>query len=141
MTRAFAVLFLTVVTSLGSQAGAHGFSGGSSLGFGPMGFGSNPGFIHPGFVGGNPGFGHSGFVHPRFIGHPGFVAPGFRRPGFFVHPGFFHHPAIFRPVGRGGRVSAAPLSGFSAAEIVKHYATRAGLDPAPFREYTGASFL
>jgi hypothetical protein len=39
---------------------------------------------------------------------------------------------IFRPVGKGDRVSAAPLSAFSAAEIVKHYATRAGLDPASF---------
>jgi hypothetical protein len=35
-------------------------------------------------------------------------------------------------LGKGGRVSAAPLSAFSAAEIVKHYATRAGLDPASF---------
>ena len=39
---------------------------------------------------------------------------------------------IFRPVGKGDRVSAASLSAFSAAEIVKHYATRAGLDPASF---------
>ena len=39
---------------------------------------------------------------------------------------------IFRPVGKDDRVSAVPLSAFSAAEIVKHYATRAGLDPASF---------
>jgi hypothetical protein len=39
---------------------------------------------------------------------------------------------IFRPVGKGDRVSAAPLSAFSAAKIVKHYATRAGLEPASF---------
>ncbi len=39
---------------------------------------------------------------------------------------------IFRPVKKGGRVSGAPLSAFSAAEIVKHYATRAGLDPRTF---------
>jgi hypothetical protein len=39
---------------------------------------------------------------------------------------------IFRPVGKGDRVSAGPLAAFSAAEIVKHYATRAGLDPAGF---------
>jgi site-specific recombinase XerD len=39
-----------------------------------------------------------------------------------------------RPAGAAGRgcVAAAPLSAFSAAEIVKHYATRAGLDPASF---------
>jgi site-specific recombinase XerD len=35
-------------------------------------------------------------------------------------------------VGKGDRVSAATLSAFSAAEIVKHYATRASLDPASF---------
>jgi hypothetical protein len=39
---------------------------------------------------------------------------------------------IFRPVGKGDRLSATSLSAFSAAEIVKHYATRAGLDPASF---------
>jgi hypothetical protein len=39
---------------------------------------------------------------------------------------------IFRRVLKGGRISAAPLSPFSAAEIVKHYATCAGLDPRTF---------
>jgi hypothetical protein len=39
---------------------------------------------------------------------------------------------IFRPVLKGDRVSAAPFSAFSAAEIVKYYATRAGLDPRTF---------
>jgi hypothetical protein len=40
------------------------------------------------------------------------------------------------------RVSAAPLSAFSAAEIVKHYATRAGLDPASFAGHSlSAGFL
>jgi hypothetical protein len=33
---------------------------------------------------------------------------------------------IFRAVGKGDRVSATSLSAFSADEIVKHYATRAG---------------
>jgi hypothetical protein len=35
-------------------------------------------------------------------------------------------------VGKGNRVSAAPLSPFSAAEIVNHYAARTDLDPASF---------
>jgi integrase len=49
---------------------------------------------------------------------------------------------IFRPVGKGDRVSAAPLSAFSAAEIVKHYATCAGLDPASFAGHSlRAGFL
>ena len=39
---------------------------------------------------------------------------------------------IFHPVGKGDRVSPASRSAFSAAEIVKHYATRAGLDPSTF---------
>jgi hypothetical protein len=39
---------------------------------------------------------------------------------------------IFRPVGKGDSVSAASLSAFSAAELVKDYATRAGLDPRTF---------
>ena len=39
-------------------------------------------------------------------------------------------PPPSRPVGKGGRVSAASISAFSAAEIVKYCATRAGLDSA-----------
>jgi hypothetical protein len=39
---------------------------------------------------------------------------------------------IFRPVGKGDRVSAATISASSTAKIVKHYATRAGLDPRTF---------
>jgi hypothetical protein len=39
---------------------------------------------------------------------------------------------IFRSVGKGDRVSAARLSAFGAAEIVKHHATRAGRDPTSF---------
>lgn len=39
---------------------------------------------------------------------------------------------VFRPVGKSGRVSDARLSPFSVAQIVKHYAARAGLDPATF---------
>jgi hypothetical protein len=46
---------------------------------------------------------------------------------------------IFRPVGKGDRVSTAP---FSAAEIVKRYATRAGLDPRTFAGHSlRAGFL
>ena len=37
---------------------------------------------------------------------------------------------LFRPVLKGGRLQPAPLSAFSAAQIVKRYAMRAGLDPA-----------
>jgi hypothetical protein len=36
------------------------------------------------------------------------------------------------PTAIADRVSATSLSAFSADEIVKHYATRAGLDPAGF---------
>ena len=39
---------------------------------------------------------------------------------------------VFRSVAKGGRVQAVPLSAFSAAQIVKTYAERAGLDPVQF---------
>ena len=39
---------------------------------------------------------------------------------------------VFRPVLKGQRVQAGPLSPFSAAQIVKAYAERAGLDPVQF---------
>jgi site-specific recombinase XerD len=39
---------------------------------------------------------------------------------------------LFRPVLKGGRIQPEPLSAFSAARIVKHYAERAGLDPAAY---------
>ena len=39
---------------------------------------------------------------------------------------------VFRPVFKGQRLQAVPLSAFSAAQIVKHYAKRAGLDPMQF---------
>jgi site-specific recombinase XerD len=39
---------------------------------------------------------------------------------------------LFRPVLKGGRLQPEPLTAFSAAQIVKHYAERAGLDPAAF---------
>ena len=39
---------------------------------------------------------------------------------------------VFRPVLKGQRVQAEPLSAFSAAQIVKAYAERAGLDPVLF---------
>jgi site-specific recombinase XerD len=43
---------------------------------------------------------------------------------------------------KGGRVSATSLPAFSAAEIVKHYATRAGLDPRTFAGHSlRAGFL
>ena len=44
---------------------------------------------------------------------------------------------LFRPVLKGGRLQPAPLSAFSAAQIVKRYAMRAGLDPAA---YSGRGF-
>jgi hypothetical protein len=51
-------------------------------------------------------------------------------------------PPPSRPVGKGARISAASLSAFSAAEIVKHYANRAGLDPASFAGHSlRAGFL
>jgi integrase len=39
---------------------------------------------------------------------------------------------VFRAVGRGGRVSARPLSDDSASRIVKLYASRVGLDPGSY---------
>jgi site-specific recombinase XerD len=39
---------------------------------------------------------------------------------------------IFRPILKGGRIQDEPLSGHSAAALVKAYAKRAGLDPALF---------
>jgi site-specific recombinase XerD len=39
---------------------------------------------------------------------------------------------LFRPVLKGGRIQREPLSAFSAAQIVKRYAERAGLDPAAY---------
>ena len=39
---------------------------------------------------------------------------------------------VFREVKKGGRVQAVPLSAFSAAQLVKAYAERAGLDPAAY---------
>jgi site-specific recombinase XerD len=39
---------------------------------------------------------------------------------------------LFRPVLKGGRVQPEPLSAFSAAQIVKRYAGRAGLAPAAY---------
>ncbi len=39
---------------------------------------------------------------------------------------------LFRPVLKGGRIQPEALSAFSAAEIVKLYAKRAGFDPASF---------
>jgi integrase len=39
---------------------------------------------------------------------------------------------LFRPVLKGGRIQPEPLSAFSAAQIVKRYAERAGLDPAAY---------
>lgn len=49
---------------------------------------------------------------------------------------------IFRPIAKGGRVQDAPLSGHSAAAIVKRYALAAGLDPATFAGHSlRAGFL
>jgi integrase len=45
--------------------------------------------------------------------------------------GIFFGP-VFRPVLKGQRLQAVPLSAFSAAQIVKTYAERAGLDPVQF---------
>ena len=39
---------------------------------------------------------------------------------------------LFRPVLKGRRIQREPLSAFSAAQIVKRYAERAGLDPAAY---------
>jgi hypothetical protein len=49
---------------------------------------------------------------------------------------------VFRPVLKGGRVQAVPLSASSAAQIVKTYAERAGLDPAAYAGHSlRAGFL
>jgi site-specific recombinase XerD len=39
---------------------------------------------------------------------------------------------VFRPVAKGGRLQDAPLTPHSAAQIVKRYAERAGLDPTAY---------
>ena len=39
---------------------------------------------------------------------------------------------LFRPVLKGGRVQAGPLTPHSVARIVKRYAARVGLDPAAY---------
>jgi site-specific recombinase XerD len=43
---------------------------------------------------------------------------------------------VFRPVLQGQRVQAVPLSAFSAAQIVKAYVERAGLDPVLFARHS-----
>jgi integrase len=43
---------------------------------------------------------------------------------------------VFRPVLKGSRVMDEPLSGHSAAAIVKRYARLAGLDPATFASHS-----
>lgn len=49
---------------------------------------------------------------------------------------------LLRPVLKGGRLQSAPLSAFSAVQIVKHYAVRAGLDPAAYSGHSlRAGFL
>jgi site-specific recombinase XerD len=49
---------------------------------------------------------------------------------------------VFRPVLKGGRIQPEPLSAFSAAQIVKRYAERAGLDPAAYAGHSlRAGFL
>jgi integrase len=49
---------------------------------------------------------------------------------------------VFPPVLKGGRLQCAPLSAHSAAQIVKHYAVRAGLDPAAYSGHSlRAGFL
>ena len=49
---------------------------------------------------------------------------------------------VFRSVAKGGRVQEEALSAFSAAQIVKHYAARAGLDPVLFAGHSlRAGFL
>ena len=49
---------------------------------------------------------------------------------------------IFRPILKGGRLQDVPLTPHSAAQIVKQYAKRAGLDPALFAGYSlRAGFL
>jgi site-specific recombinase XerD len=49
---------------------------------------------------------------------------------------------VFRSVGKGGAISAAPLSAGSVADIVKEYAAQAGLDAATFAGHSlRAGFL
>jgi len=49
---------------------------------------------------------------------------------------------LFRAVLKGGRLQAVPLTPHSAAQIVKTYAKRAGLDPASFAGHSlRAGFL
>jgi|SRR4051812_5823050 hypothetical protein len=56
-------------------------------------------------------------------------------------PGITDGPG-FRPILKGDRLQATPLSAFSAAQIVKRYAERTGLDPALFGGHSlGAGFL
>jgi site-specific recombinase XerD len=43
---------------------------------------------------------------------------------------------LFRPVLKGGRIQSEPLSGFSVAQTVKHYAKLAGLDPTNFSAHS-----
>lgn len=40
--------------------------------------------------------------------------------------------ALFRPIGKGGRIADTRLTDRSAAKLVKHYAAKAGLDPDVF---------
>ena len=50
--------------------------------------------------------------------------------------------SVFRPVLKGGRLQAAALTPHSAAQIVKHYAERVGLDPAAYAGHSlRAGFL
>jgi len=44
---------------------------------------------------------------------------------------------VFRPVLKGGRVQAEPLTAHSVAAIVKRYAELAGLDPEQFAGHSG----
>jgi integrase len=49
---------------------------------------------------------------------------------------------LFCPIGKGDRLQGAPLSAFSAAQIVKAHAEHAGLDPALFAGHSlRAGFL
>jgi integrase len=47
--------------------------------------------------------------------------------------------SLFRQVAKGGRIQPKPLSAFSAAQIVKRYAERAGLDPAVYAGHSRRS--
>jgi integrase len=46
---------------------------------------------------------------------------------------------VFRPVLKGGRLQAEPLSAHAAARIVKRYAKRVGLDPATYAGHSPRS--